>query len=151
MSNSLFGIKEQMRWADMAIATTQKKIISAFDSSSKKMVKSARDRHKFKTKTGAVDESIKADVELTAKFITLTFYLDTSVSGIILPSGYNRSWILNDGTRGNYRRGLISPSAVTVGGRKGSGYKGDDFMGRTWRTQYKALDKRINKAMDGIR
>ena len=151
MSKTLFGAEEMMRWADMAVASTKKRIIKAVEDSSEKMVTSARSRHKFNTITGAVDESIKADVELTASYITLTFYLDTSVSGIMLPSGYNRAWLLNDGTRGNYRRGLISPSAVTVGGKTGTGWKGDDFMGRTWRTQYKALDKRINKAMDGIR
>ena len=144
-------LKTQMKWADMAISTTKKRIVKAVETSGEKMVASARSRHKFNTITGAVDKSIKADVELTASFITLTFYLDTSVGGIILPSGYNRAWLLNDGWRGGYRRGLISPTANTVGGKAGSGWKGDDFMGRTWRTQYKALDKRINKAMDGIR
>jgi len=131
----IYGVDEMIRQADLAIASTKKRIIKAVEASAVKMVESARSRHKFNTITGAVDESIKADVELTASYITLTFYLDTSVSGIMLP----------------YRRGLISPHAKTIGGKKSSGYLGGDFMGRTWKTQYKALDKRINKAMDGIR
>jgi hypothetical protein len=148
---SLFGDDEMIRWADKAIASTKKRLVNAVERSADKMEESARSRHKFNTDTGAVDESIKAEVELTPSYITLTFFLDTSVSGIMLPSGYNKAWLLNDGWMGKYRRGLISPYAETVGGSRKSGYLGDDFMGRTWRIQYRALDKQINKIMDGIR
>ncbi len=150
-SKTLVGMDDMLKWADMAIASTKKKIIKDVNTSAEKMQSSARSRHKFKKKTGATDKSIKADVTLTKEYISLMFWLDTSVSGIMLPSGYNKAWILNDGTRGNYKRGIISPSAVTVGGASGTGWKGDDFMGKTWVEEYKKLDKKINKAMDGIR
>jgi len=112
------------------MADLANRIIKAVEASATKMEAKARSRHKFNTITGAVDRSIKAEVELSPNFVTLSFFLDTSVSGIILPSGYNRAWMLNDGWRGGYSRGIISPSAITVGGS--GGFKGDDFMGVTW-------------------
>ncbi len=150
-SNTLVGVDDMMRWADMAVKSTKKRIVKYTENSADKMQKSARSRHKFNTITGATDKSIKAEVTLIKEYITLMFWLDTSVSGIILPSGYNKAWLLNDGWRGGYRRGLISPSAITVGGERGTGWQGDDFMGKTWVEEYKKLDKNLNKAMDGIR
>ena len=151
MSKTLFGADTQIEWANKAIATTRKKLITAFESSAEKMETSARNRNKNSFTSKKYDEAIKADVERKGDTLSLTFYIDTAFKGIILESDYNLLWLHNDGTYGNYRRGIISPSAVTVGGKKGTGLLGADFMGRTWRTQYKALDKRINKAMDGIR
>jgi hypothetical protein len=152
-SKTLIGIDDTMRWADMAIKTTKKKIATAMNSSAKKMIESANSRNGgFKgSEIDLAKRGIKADVTITETEASLVFWIDPSVTGGMLSSGYNRLWLRNDGTYGNYRRGIISPSAITVGGKKGTGYKSRDFMGRTWRTQYKALDKRINKAMDGIR
>ncbi len=157
-SKTLVGMDDTLRWAEMGIKTTKKKIKTALEHYSKKMVESANNRNGgFKGKEIEIAKNgIKADVTITDTEASLVFWIDPSVEGGFLDNKggglkYNRLWLRNDGTYGNYRRGIISPSAVTVGGKKGTGYKGKDFMGRTWRTQYKALDKRINKAMDGIR
>ncbi len=152
-SKTLVGMDDMLKWAEMGIKTTKKRIKTALNYHSKKMVESANSRNGgFKgSEKSLAQKGIKADVTITNTEASLVFWIDPSVEGGMLDSGYNRLWLRNDGTYGNYRRGIISPSAITVGGKKGTGYKGRDFMGRTWRTQYKALDKKINKAMDGIR
>ncbi len=157
-SKTLVGMDDMLKWAEMGIKTTKKRIKTAFESSAKKMIKSANDRNGgFNgSEKEIAKRGIKADVTITDTEASLVFWIDPSVEGGFLDNKggglkYNRLWLRNDGTHGNYRRGIISPSAVTVGGKKGTGYKGRDFMGRTWQTQYKALEKRIDKAMDGIR
>ncbi len=157
-SKTLFGVDWQIKQVEKGLKSTRKRIKTALESSAKKMVESANNRNGgFNgSEKEIAKRGIKADVTITENEASLVFWIDPSVEGGFLDNKggglkYNRLWLRNDGTYGNYRRGIISPSAVTVGGKKGTGYKGRDFMGRTWQTQYKALEKRIDKAMDGIR
>lgn len=125
-------------------------IPKALDRGGKKMVSIARDTHLFNKITGAVDRSIKHEVDVVPReYASLTFFIDPS--GVKTKSGYNRSWILNDGTRGNYRRGRISPTARTVGGKVGTGIRHDDFMGRAWGRQLPKTEKAIEKIFDRLR
>lgn len=114
------------------------------------MVKVARDTHIFNRVTGKADRSIKSEVDVVPKeSASLTFFIDPS--GVKTRTGYNRTWILNDGTRGNYRRGKISPTAQTVGGKAGTGIRHDDFIGRAWERQFPKTIRAVEKVFDRLK
>ena len=90
-----------------------------------KMVKHARQNHKFKTQTGQAERSITAKVD--SKNWQLMFYIDEVR---VYSNGYNYAAIQNDGFGQGYKRGSISPAWGTKVSTKG--LKADDFMGRAW-------------------
>ena len=141
------GEKEAIRWAKTLTKGIRRDIVKYVSNAEKSMVENARTQHKFTTITGEVDNSISAVTKVKGNILSFTFFMKP----VVMSSGYNKSWILNDGTYGNYKRGAISPSAVTVGGKRGTGIKSDDFMGRSWNKNYKVLDRRITKAFDRMR
>ena len=146
----LVGEQEVIRWADTLVRGMQRDIPRTLDRGGDSMVQYARNNHpKWQSMTGEADKSIKHTVEVRKKVATLTFFIDPR--GVMTSTGYNRTWILNDGTYGRYRRGKISPTANTVGGKAGTGIRHSDMMGRAWTVKSKVLERRLRKIFDRIR
>jgi hypothetical protein len=135
-----FTVADADRWTKSISEGVRTEIVKSMKDRSNKMVDHARKNHKFKTITGKADASIKNLVEYNPsnKSATMTFYIDPSS---VMVGGYNRTWMLNDGTYGSYKKGSISPTARTVGGAPGTGIKHDDFMGNAWSVNLKDLEE----------
>jgi len=139
--------QEAIRWAKILTAGIKRDVVKAMNSAQKSMPAHARSHHKFNSKTGRTDRAIKAAVELKGNLATFTFWGEP----VIVSSGYNNLWMQNDGTRGNYKRGSISPTARTVGGKRGTGIRHDDFMGNAWNSQSRIMINEINHVFDRMR
>lgn len=141
---NISGEQEAIRWARILTNGIKRDVVKTLTKAQSTMPAHARSRHKFNSITGEVDRSIKATIETSGGFVTFTFFMEK----VPTSSGYNRGWILNDGTYGSYKRGKISPTARTVGGKRGTGIKHDDFMGNAWEQNSKVLFKAIQRIMD---
>lgn len=129
------------QWAQTLIAGMRRDFEKEMKRFGGKMVAQAQARHRFKNKTGKANASIQSKTEIVGTALTMTFHIDPV--GVQLPTGYNKTWILNDGTYGKYRRGKISPTAQTVGGAPNTGIDHDDFMGDAWEQLFPQLDQKL--------
>jgi hypothetical protein len=125
--------------ATKAVAAAQRDMEKALKDGGESMVKSAKTSHRFLNRTGKAEDSIKSEVERGDDTLSMTFYIDPEK--VTTDTGWNYAWIQNDGSRGRYRRGRISPTAMSVGG--GGGVRHDDYMGKAW-------DNHAKKIMDKI-
>lgn len=105
-----------------------------------KMVKYARQNHKFTTQTGQLERSIIAKVD--SKSWQLNFKIDEVR---VYSNGYNYGWIQNDGTGNSYKQGLISPNATPK--LQSKGLKADDFMGRAWDKYVDEMTEELQKLL----
>lgn len=139
--------KEAIRWAKSLSKGIKRDVLKAMHVAEKTMPAHAKSHHKFNSKSGRTDRGIKASVELRGGVATFTFWGEP----VIVSSGYNNLWMQNDGTRGNYKRGSISPSARTVGGKRGTGIRHDDFMGNAWNINSRIMINKIDRIFDRMK
>ncbi len=152
ISASMVGDRELQRWAQMAVRQIERDADKAIESTAKKLVSRAVTYAGGVGNSTRIKNSIKTDIKKSGSMRTLTFFADPKTPNIILPSGYNLTWMKNDGTYGNYSRGSISPTATTVGpvqGRKGM--KHVDFMGRSWNLHIPKLQKKLTDILVRIK
>lgn len=123
-----------------AMPTLNKEVVKILGRYGGKMVKYARQNHKFTTQTGQLERAITFKVD--SKRWMLSFYIDEVR---VYSNGYNYGWIQNDGSAEGYKRGKISPPVSPKG--KGKGVKADDFMGRAWDKYVEEMTAEIEKAM----
>jgi len=125
MSVTLKGFDPVYRNLKKVMPDLNKEVAKLLRRYGNKMVKYARQNHKFKTQTGQLERAITAEVD--SKNWQLTFKIDDVR---VYSNGYNYGAIQNDGFGQGFKRGSISPNWTTKVSTKG--LKADDFMGRAW-------------------
>ncbi len=126
MPVTLKGFSKHYRKLKTAHKSLSKLVPQVLGKYGAKMVRYARQNHKFQTQTGQLERSITYKVD--RKSWRLEFYID----GVrVYSRGWNYGWIQNDGTAQGYHKGEISPLVSPKG--RGKGIKADDFMGRAWK------------------
>jgi len=151
VSSKLFGVKEAQKWSKQIVLGIERDIVKELDSRGKKLVKRAT-TYSAVVNHDTIKNAVKYDVEYKRRqTATLIFFIDENAPNILkdskrYPEGWNLAWGYNDGTYGNYRRGLNSPSADTVGAVDGiKGLRHTDYFGRSWRLHYPKLIKRLDQ------
>jgi len=100
-----------------------------------------RANHRYNRRTGALDESIKSEVEhVPGEYVSLRFFIDPD--RVTTEKGWNYGWIQNDGSSDGYRQGAISPPSSPKN-RDRRGIAHDDFMGRQWQRHFPKLSEKV--------
>ena len=137
----------------MSVRGIERDAVKALHTSGKKMVKRAQTYSGVpKGKGNRVHNAIKYEVDYKPRLsASLLFFVDPESPNIMLKSkrygdNFNLVWALNDGTYGNYSRGILSDPADTIGSVEGyKGLRHLDFMGRSWNLNEPKLLKRLEQ------
>jgi len=110
-----------------------------FNKTSKAAIKrrTSPDRNAYRP-TGNTERSIQAQINV--RRMQLKFWINPDI--VTTADGYNIGWIQNDGSKGHYKKGKISPLASSSGGRGGVPH--DDFMGKAWTKYLPRMQAEIN-------
>lgn len=139
MSIKLEGLKGMKRALSKYPNEFKKELRKTLIVYGNKMVRHARGSHRFKSKSGNLDRSIKSEVSKDK--IYMKFFIDPQ----ILTSGkYNYGLIQHEGSYEGYKQSKSARKFPNKRPKTGFGILYDHFMDRAWDKYLKTMDNALH-------
>jgi hypothetical protein len=143
MGTKIDGLKERITALDLAAQKILRGVQKELGATGGKMEIDAKANHRFKTRSGNLERSIRHDVPEGQMKMTLGFMDDATRSNWKKNPGVTYGTFQHEGTRDGYRQSKAAGKHENTPGRPG--IAADHFIVRAWDKHVEGMKERVKK------